>query len=74
MPLNMKNLTAAVKEVKANTKERKFSQSIDLAINLQNIDMKKPEVRINTIPNIFVSVYPTSKRPIALLNLSGIVK
>ena len=46
MPLNMKNLIAAVKEVKANANERKFSQSIDLAINLQNIDMKKPEGRI----------------------------
>ena len=46
MPLNMKNLLAAVKEVKANANERKFSQSIDLAINLQNIDMKKPEGRI----------------------------
>jgi large subunit ribosomal protein L1 len=46
MPLNMKNLLAAVKEVKTNSKERKFSQSIDLAINLQNIDMKKPEGRI----------------------------
>jgi len=46
MPLNMKNLLAAIKEVKANDKERKFTQSIDLAINLQNIDMKKPEGRI----------------------------
>jgi large subunit ribosomal protein L1 len=46
MPLNMKNLLAAVKEVKSKSKERKFSQSIDLAINLQNIDMKKPEGRI----------------------------
>ena len=46
MPLNMKNLLAAVKEVKTNSKDRKFSQSIDLAINLQNIDMKKPEGRI----------------------------
>ena len=46
MPLNMKNLLAAVKEVKANANERKFSQSIDLAINLQNIDMKKPEGKI----------------------------
>jgi large subunit ribosomal protein L1 len=46
MPLNMKNLLVAVKEVKANSNERKFSQSIDLAINLQNIDMKKPEGRI----------------------------
>jgi len=46
MPLNMKNLLAAVKEVKTNANERKFSQSIDLAINLQNVDMKKPEGRI----------------------------
>ena len=46
MPLNMKNLLAAVKEVKSKGTERKFSQSIDLAINLQNIDMKKPEGRI----------------------------
>jgi len=46
MPLNMKNILAAVKEVKSKSKERKFSQSIDLAINLQNIDMKKPEGRI----------------------------
>lgn len=46
MPLNMKNLIAAIKEVKSNASERKFSQSIDLAINLQNIDTKKPEGRI----------------------------
>ncbi len=46
MPLNMKNILAAVKEVKSKSTKRKFSQSIDLAINLQNIDMKKPEGRI----------------------------
>jgi len=46
MPLNMKNLLAAVKEVKSKSTERKFSQSIDLAINLQNVDMKKPEGKI----------------------------
>jgi large subunit ribosomal protein L1 len=46
MPLNTKNLLAAIKEVKTSSTERKFSQSIDLAINLQNIDMKKPEGRI----------------------------
>jgi large subunit ribosomal protein L1 len=46
MPLNMKNLLEAVKEIKSKSTERKFSQSIDLAINLQNIDMKKPEGRI----------------------------
>ncbi|MFA5365092.1 MAG: 50S ribosomal protein L1 [Candidatus Bathyarchaeia archaeon] len=46
MPLIMKNLLAAVKEVKSQSAERKFSQSIELAMNLQNIDMKKPEGKI----------------------------
>jgi large subunit ribosomal protein L1 len=46
MPLNTKNLLTAIKEVKSKSNERKFSQSIDLAIHLQNIDMKKPEGRI----------------------------
>jgi large subunit ribosomal protein L1 len=46
MTLNMKNILAAVKEVKSKTNNRTFTQSIDLAINLQNIDMKKPEGRI----------------------------
>ena len=46
MPLNKKNLIEAIKEVKSNASKRNLSQSIDLAINLQNIDMKKPEGRI----------------------------
>jgi large subunit ribosomal protein L1 len=42
----MKNILAAIKEVKSKSQKRNFSQSIDLAMNLQNIDMKKPEGRI----------------------------
>ena len=36
----------AVKEVKNSAKPRKFVQSFDLAINLRNIDLRKPENRI----------------------------
>jgi large subunit ribosomal protein L1 len=46
MPLNMKNILAAIKELKSKTSKRNFTQSIELVINLQNIDMKKPEGRI----------------------------
>jgi len=49
MPLNMKNILAAVKETKSKSTKRQFSQSIELAINLQNIDMKKPEGRIQEL-------------------------
>ena len=55
LPLNMKNILAAVKEAKSKSTKRKFSQSIVLAINLQNIDMKKPEGRIQErieLPNL----------------------
>lgn len=36
----------AIKEVKNSAKPRKFIQSFDLAINLRNIDLRKPENRI----------------------------
>lgn len=38
----MMQITDALKEIKAKDK-RKFMQTIDLAINLQDIDVKKPE-------------------------------
>lgn len=37
----------AVGEVKSKSKKRNFIQSIDLAINLKDIDLNKPENRIN---------------------------
>ena len=46
MPLNSKKVLTAIKEVKGKATERKFTQSIELAINLQYIDMKEPEGRI----------------------------
>ncbi len=36
-----------VKQAREKAKKRKFSQSFDLAINLKNIDLKKPENRLN---------------------------
>ncbi len=33
----------ALKSIRESNKQRKFSQSIDLIINLKNIDLKKPE-------------------------------
>ncbi len=44
MVLNMeaKNIQDAIKELR-KAKKRKFTQSIDLIINLQKIDLKKPE-------------------------------
>ena len=42
----MSNITEAVAEAKKLAKDRKFTETVELAINLKNIDLKKPENRI----------------------------
>lgn len=37
-----------LKLVRENSKKRKFAQSVDLIINLKNLNLKKPEENINT--------------------------
>lgn len=39
------NLAKAIEEVKKSTRTRKFKQSIELMINIEGIDLKKPENR-----------------------------
>ncbi len=47
MAINPETVTKAVQEAKKNSKDRKFTQSIDLTINLKELDMTKPENRID---------------------------
>lgn len=54
MPLAKDEVTRALGELRKNLTQRKFSQSIDLVVKLREIDLKKPENRINeaiTLPN-----------------------
>ena len=47
-------LVDAIKQAKEQSKKRKFKQSLDLIINLKNIDLKKPENRFSSeflLPN-----------------------
>ena len=46
MSLDAKALIESVKEAKSKAEKRKFAQSIELIINLREIDMKKPESKI----------------------------
>jgi len=45
MPLDNKRLLQAVKEVREKSEKRNFAQSIELVVNLKDIDPKKPENR-----------------------------
>jgi large subunit ribosomal protein L1 len=46
MSVERKNLREALKELREKTPKRNFNQSIELIINLQDVDLKKPENRI----------------------------
>jgi len=46
MPIEQKTILAAVKEAKEKSEKKKFTQSVELILNLQDIDMKSPEGRL----------------------------
>ncbi len=50
----MSDILNAIKTVRKDTKERKFTQSFDVALNLKGIDFKKPESKFKediVLPN-----------------------
>jgi len=49
MSLETKNVLESIKEAKDKSKKRKFAQSIELIINLRDIDPKKSEEKIQEI-------------------------
>jgi large subunit ribosomal protein L1 len=54
LPLAKDEIARALGELRKNLTKRKFSQSIDLVVRLREIDLKKPENRINetiALPN-----------------------
>jgi large subunit ribosomal protein L1 len=49
MPLDDKTLLKLVKEAKEKSGDRKFTQTIDLLMDIQEIDMKSPEGKIQEV-------------------------
>jgi large subunit ribosomal protein L1 len=49
MPLDQKTILDAVKQAKEKSEKRKFNQSVELILNLREIDMKSPEGKIQEI-------------------------
>lgn len=52
MPLNKDSVLDAVKEAKEKSKKRNFTQSVELIINLRNVDTEKPENRIQDVVDL----------------------
>ncbi len=54
MPVDKKELVKTLEKVEEASKKRNFVESVDLTVNLKDVDLKKPENRINTeltLPN-----------------------
>jgi large subunit ribosomal protein L1 len=49
MPLDKKTIVDAIKEAKAKSGGKKFNQTVDLILNIKEIDMKAPEGKIQEI-------------------------
>jgi len=65
MPLDQKTILAAVKEAKEKSEKRKFNQSIELVLQLKDIDMKSSEGRIQEIVELPYS--PAKQNKICVL-------
>lgn len=52
MSVSRKNILDALSEVRAKKGERNFRQSVDLVVNLRDIDLKRPENRVNLNVNL----------------------
>ena len=49
MPLDNKTILDAIKEAKAKSGEKKFNQTVDLILDIKEIDMKAPEGKIQAV-------------------------
>ncbi len=49
MPLDKKTLLDAVKEAKTKSGDKKFNQTVELILDIKEIDMKAPEGKITEV-------------------------
>ncbi|MBT4174916.1 50S ribosomal protein L1 [archaeon] len=50
--MNKKQILESLKKVRETSKKRNFSQSIDIVINLKDLDLKKPDHKINNFATV----------------------
>jgi large subunit ribosomal protein L1 len=58
MPLDKQTIVTALKQAKEQSGKKKFNQTVDLILNIQEIDMKAPEGKIQEVIEL---PHPTAK-------------
>ncbi len=80
MSLETKEIKRALKEVREKSKKRNFKQSVELIINLKDVDVKKPEGRIQEtieLPNpigkdVNICVFATGDLALRAKRIDGV--
>jgi large subunit ribosomal protein L1 len=52
MPLDKKTIVDAIKEAKEKSGQKKFNQTVELILNIKEIDMKAPEGKIQVVVDL----------------------
>ena len=68
MPVDKRELIKILKKIDESSKKRNFTESVEIAVNLKDVDLKKPENRINTE---LVLPYDIGKEPRICVIASG---
>lgn len=68
--MNVKDIEKKLKEVRENSKQRKFPQTFDMIINLQNLDLRKPEHKIDIGITISSNIKPKKMKICAVIDHS----
>lgn len=68
--MNLKEIQAKIKEVRDASKKRNFSQTFDLVINLQNMDLKKPEHKVDVGVLLDTNLKPKKLKICAIIDHS----
>lgn len=68
--ITVEKLAEAIKEAKEKSKKRNFTQSIELIIAIEGLDLKKPENRIRTTIKL---PYPPKKKKLIAVFADGVM-
>lgn len=68
--MDVNHIIQKIKEVRENSKDRKFTQTFDLVINLKQLDLKKPEHKVDVAVPIESQVKATKYKICAIVDHS----
>ena len=68
--MEVKQILSKIEELKSNSKKRNFPQTYDLIVNLQNMDLKRPDHRVDVGVTLDTPIKPKNLKIAAVIDHS----